>query len=375
MGIGLKANSRLNVTHVLADGQLGGAQRSVQWMAKALDRSRVNARFVFLYGRGPVFDEIANMGYPTKVLNWTNGWSIAGRVRLLQDLLRSSADLLHFHDTTPLVRAIARFATAAPVLFTQHGVAAEEVRNRHLLSLSFMRLDDRSTRLVLANSRFTAQAHARYYGRAPSNIHVLYLGLDVGRFASVNGSPPAHANSKPVLLFVGRAEKYKGVLELPKLARELIGRGNSNFTIRVVGDGAALLPLERAIQNEGLAGHVKILGAQTHVLPELLAADLFVFPSLCNEAFGIAPLEAVAAGLPVVAYDVGAVREVLADAPATTLVACGDIAALAEAVMRTLRSGSPLRGEEGFNYVRSRFGAERYASELIGIYEQILKRR
>jgi glycosyltransferase involved in cell wall biosynthesis len=367
----------MKVTYIVTDGGWAGAQRSVQWMAETLDRSRIDARFVFLYSGGPVFEAVGEMGYQATVLNWANGWTISGRWRLIRDVVRNRADILHFHDETPLVRAAIKLVTRVPILYTQHGPPGRitGVKEESAVAACCKRLDDRATRLVLANSQFTYQSHNEYFRRPSTRTRLLYLGLELGRFADLSPVRLNDDQRKPVILFLGRAEEYKGVLELPKLARELLRRGCSDFEIRVAGDGGALRSLEEMLQREGLGRLINPIGVQRNVLPELLGADVLVFPSLLKESFGIAPLEAVAAGVPVVAYDGGAVREVLGNAPGSTIVPRGDIPAMADAVLRTLRGKGCLRRGEGLRYVRDRFSDEHHAGELVRIYEEILRSR
>ena len=102
------------------------------------------------------------------------------------------------------------------------------------------------------------------------------------------------------------------------------------WQLQLVGEGPNRSALEQLILELHLESVVQCLGRREDV-PELLgAADLFAFATTDSEGFGIALVEAMAAGLPVIASDVPACREVLADGGAGELVPAGDVQAWAE---------------------------------------------
>lgn len=168
---------------------------------------------------------------------------------------------------------------------------------------------------------------------------------------------------------------YKGALVLAELARELNVRLGRSFEIRVVGDGSARINLQELAQRYRVADQLKILGSLDDVAEELDSADVFVFPSLCNESFGIAPLEAVARGIPVVAFDVGAVREILGEAPKSSIVAPGDVIGMAEAILMWLRAERTHWKNSGLDYVRTRFSVSAYAETLTRLYSELLSNK
>jgi glycosyltransferase involved in cell wall biosynthesis len=147
----------------------------------------------------------------------------------------------------------------------------------------------------------------------------------------------------PVVLYVGRIEEVKGV-------RALLGMWGAmphpdGATLLIVGDG----PLRRELEGEAVARalglSVRFLGNQPDVSPFYLIADVFVLPSV-TEGLSNALLEAMAAGLPVVASDVGGNREVVEHGASGFLVDWTDPRAPARLVTRLLRD-APLRTRIG----------------------------
>ncbi|MFQ5994478.1 MAG: glycosyltransferase family 4 protein [Acidiferrobacterales bacterium] len=127
------------------------------------------------------------------------------------------------------------------------------------------------------------------------------------------------------------------------LARALCQISNRRLTLLIVGDGAARAEVEMAFNNVG-KHRVVFAGIQSHeALKQFYAAsDLFVWPAV-NEPFGMALLEAQAAGLPVVAGRSRGVPDVVNDHITGILVEPGDVYAFADAVRSLLNSSSEMR--------------------------------
>jgi glycosyltransferase involved in cell wall biosynthesis len=359
---------QVRIVHVLTDGELGGAQRSTQWLVGAVDRARFDLFFIFLYSGGPTCDAIAAMGYPVEVLHWKNGYSLGGRIQLVRLLRRIEPDIIHDHDATPFSRVWMRAAVRCPIVSTQHGSFLN--RDAGWLRLFFIRLDDRITDLVIANSAFTSRAHSRLYRRPMLAIRTIHLGLDLEGFASseqVALPPEAGMEGAVRIAFVGRLEIHKGVLQLPTLARALCRRGFVDFEVLVVGDGPARESCSHTAHELGVDQHFTYLGWRTDVSHVLRQADVLVLPSL-KESFGLVPLEALAAGLPVVAYDVGGVREALASAPGAHLVPVGEVESMADAVIAAVHERGECSPDAGLEYVRARFDVRRTAREIEEVY-------
>lgn len=166
---------------------------------------------------------------------------------------------------------------------------------------------------LVANSRYVAARIERYYGRSATVIHP---PVEVDRFTVGRG--PRHG-----LLVVSRLIPYKRVDLAVLAAREL------DRPLTVVGTGPELPRLQ------ALAGpRTRFLGAldDAAVARELAAAEALVFSA--DEDFGIVPLEAMAAGTPVVAYGRGGALETVVDGVTGVLHAEQTVASLRDALTR-----------------------------------------
>ena len=148
-----------------------------------------------------------------------------------------------------------------------------------------------------------------------------------------------------------------------------------NLRFWIAGDGPLGAGLKEERRTLGLEGAVNFLGFRTDVPALLRAADFFCLPTR-SEGLGSSILEAMSAGLPVVASRVGGVPEIVEDGRTGTLIAPGDIAALADSMVR-MAAHADQRGSMGESgAVRARaFSADRTAEGTYRVYARALDSR
>jgi glycosyltransferase involved in cell wall biosynthesis len=172
--------------------------------------------------------------------------------------------------------------------------------------------------------------------------------------------------------YVGRLSEEKGVDYLLQAAASL-SNTQASFRVVVVGDGGQRRDLERSARDRGLNGRVVFTGFQSNTEPWLTAMDAFVLPSL-TEGTPMALLEAMAAGVPVLASAVGGVPAVITDGENGLLVPPGDVMGLAT-VMRTIAASAALReklSQGGLATVRERYGVSEWICRTRGVYQKAL---
>jgi glycosyltransferase involved in cell wall biosynthesis len=171
------------------------------------------------------------------------------------------------------------------------------------------------------------------------------------------------SNKNLLVLSVGRVVWQKGFQHLfEAIPRVLEGYGGVTFAI--AGDGYMREDLYKTAVEKGFVRSVILLGNRFDTTSLLAAADLFVLPSLW-EGLPLAILEAMSAGCPVIATDVGGVKEVIIDGQNGIVVPPADPAALAEALLRLLKNKKERErfAEAAMERVRSDFSAERMCQE------------
>ncbi|MBI2954658.1 MAG: glycosyltransferase family 4 protein [Chloroflexi bacterium] len=222
-------------------------------------------------------------------------------------------------------------------------------------------------------------------GRFPDHAHKLHR---VYNGAKPVGPLDDSAIEKPsqdlTVIFGGRIVPEKGLHTLLKAMRLVIDRV-PRARLHVVGiswrPGSDFSEYRRELDRlmEGLEQHIDFLGWKSRVeFPRVLAnADVYAFPSIWEEPFSMSLLEAMSAGLPVVATATGGTPELIRDGVNGFLVPPEDHVALAERISMLL-TGPDLRremGGRGQRLVRERFCWERVVDELDAVYGQVLEPR
>jgi phosphatidylinositol alpha-mannosyltransferase len=251
-----------------------------------------------------------------------------GRIRRLMHAF--GPDVVHVHEPlTPSTSMLATLAATAPVVATFH---AYSDRSR-LMELAGPVL--RSVHRRIAASVAVSAAAASFLARAvPAEIEIVPNGVDVERFAR-GGPRPEGLPEGRLVLWVNRLDPQKGfpvaVRAFARLAAEL-----EDVHLVVAGDGRDRDAIHLLSDADRL--RLVMLGSVPHDrLPAYhAAADAYVSPAAGQESFGIVLVEAMAAGVPVVASNVPGYREVVRDGVDGLLVAPNDPEALARALLRVL---------------------------------------
>lgn len=138
----------------------------------------------------------------------------------------------------------------------------------------------------------------------------------------------------------------------------------------LVGDGPERVPVEKQVHTLGLADQVTFLGNQEYIEDLLPLADVFLLPSL-HESFGLVVLEAMAAGVPVVATNVGGPPEVVTDGESGFLRAPDDVPGMVEAAMGVLTDSELAASVSaaGLERARTRFTVEQVIPQYEAAYE------
>jgi glycosyltransferase involved in cell wall biosynthesis len=221
----------------------------------------------------------------------------------------------------------------------------------------------------------TSEATLRYLAdEGVERLHLWPQGVDARRFHPdkfskdwrvrlTNGHP-----AERLLLYVGRLGHEKNIANLRGVLGEVPG-----LRLALVGDGPARRDLEQEFANTRTVFTGVLQGEE--LAAAFASADAFLFPST-TETLGIAMIEALASGLPVIAARTGATREVVDEGQTGLLYSPGSDAALAEAV-RKIASDAGLRARMGRN---ARASAQRRdwgtsSRTLRGYYEQALGKR
>jgi len=185
-------------------------------------------------------------------------------------------------------------------------------------------------------SKFTADV-LRNYGVCGNKIRVSGNSIDHELIERINPATSAKAYDG---VFVGRISKEKGIFDLLEIWR-IVKRAKPDARLLIVGSGLEMPSLKEGIKATGLEENITV---DDHCPDERLyrlmkSCRVFIFPSLF-EGWGIATAEALACGLPVVSYDIPAIREIFGKCETVFLVKVKDIMGMASTILSVIDSGA-----------------------------------
>jgi len=248
----------------------------------------------------------------------------------------------------------------------------ERVRRRLLVGL----LNRYASRVIVVSAAL-AEEWKEATSLRPETLEIVRNGISlssfVGRKEDGVRAELGLRTEDPVVMTVSVLRERKGIDILLRAAVPLLRRIPS-CRIVIVGDGPSRARLEKLAGGLGVRDAVVWTGFRRDIARLLSAADLFVLPTL-GDAFPTAVIEAMAAGKPVVASNVGGVPEIIDEATGI-LVPPGDEAALAEAMVRALESSDWRQeaGRAGREKAAAEFSTEAWVERLLPLYRSAMGR-
>jgi glycosyltransferase involved in cell wall biosynthesis len=385
---------RLRVLRIIARLNVGGPARHVT----VLDQRLGGRGFQTLLAHGEVGPDEASLerlvheaGIPSaripglgrRVSPVSDLRALAALVRLV---FRYQPDVVHTHTAKAgtLGRIAATlFNLSRPrsarclVVHTFHGHVLHDYFGRFATAAvrAVERALGRVTDCVLVLSpRQRDEIAGRYRVVPPARAHVVPLGLELDALLAMDPATRP-ARTGVVFGFVGR---FVPIKNLPMLIEAFasVHRRLPDVRLLLVGDGASRADIESLIARLGLQDAVELAGWRQDLPGVYRDIDVVVLASL-NEGTPVAVIEAMAAGLPVIATDVGGVADVVEHGVSGVLVPSGSLDQLTAAMLR-LAGGPGERtalGCAGRAAVRTRFTAERLAADVAQLYAIELERK
>lgn len=368
------------ILYVITQSEWGGAQRYVLDLATAFKDEFSVA--IACGGEGPLIARARSAGIKTFALTHLirpiRPWEDYRAVRELRWLIRRMRpDVVHTNSTkAEIVGNLAARLEHVPVVFTAHGFVLNEPMSRakRFAYAWVERLANRRTARIICVSDCDRATGIRFRIAPEGKLTTIHNGVD--RFDEIGNHAITGVGEKtePVVGTVASLCANKGYAHLLN-AVSILGARDMRPPFRIVGEGEMRPLLEEIVRKKHLA-NVELVGFRADPIREMIDFDIFVLSSL-KEGFPYVILEAMAAGLPIVATRVGGIPEAVIEGKGGFLVDPGDAKGLASKIAALIGSPELRRSMGEFNRtrVREEFSIERMISQTRKVYDDVRERK
>ncbi len=365
------------VLHLIETSGPGGAEKMLISLVENLDPGQYRS-IICLLKDGWLNTQLCQRGFDTVIIPQQKGLDPGWIYKCIKLIRQKKIDLLHTHEFAMNVYGcIAAWITRIPVITTVHGRSYYGDRWRRRLAYQFVA--KHSLRMVAVSEdirRFMIEqvsVRSRY-------LITIYNGIDPKVYCTTEDGIQIKkelkiADAAPVIGTIGNLYPVKGHTYLLKAAVQVV-RNYPEAVFLFIGRGNLLNQLQEEAGRGGIAKNVRFLGFREDIAAFLQTMDIFVLPSL-SEGLPLSLLEAMAAGKPAVATNVGGNPEVMLDGETGFLVPPKDPESLASRIILLLKDKLLAQkfGANGQQRVYEKFSLERMVNAYQQIYEAAFLRK
>ncbi|MDP3921338.1 MAG: glycosyltransferase [Candidatus Omnitrophota bacterium] len=367
----------VKVLHIIDDLGLGGAQRQLVELLKALPQAEWEVEVIALSTWKIDYEaELLRAGIPVKLIGHSGSWSWNTLAAVYKEIRARKPDIVQTWLFTAGMygRVGAWFAGVRNILCAIRSVDAD--KPSHYVTVD--RLLKYITKAYTANAEAIRRVYSEREGIKPEKITRIYNGLDLSKF--VTGTPDGKLRSrlkiKPkdyVFGIVGRLAPVKDHTTFIRAAAYVLEEFR-DVQFVIVGSGPLEHDLKNLARDLRVADHVHFVESQTDVGPVFSSLDAVVVSSIYEGCSNVI-LEGMAAGKPVIATRVGGNPELVTEGTTGMLVDVGEAGALSAAMKRFAldRLGAARMGAEGRRIAEERFGLDSMVFETASLYQKVMK--
>jgi len=362
----------VNILHIWYSGGIGGTETHILNLIKHSDKNRFSHTVCFLQAGGIISKEIKDNGFDVIELNIKTIYSVLAVKSLCRVLSDSGIDIVHNHASTPIVPIIAK-RYRKKVVYTEHGNVIsnkQKILLHHILGFIMSLFVDK----VIAISNFVKESLVTKRKVPRNKIAVVYHGVPSCKL------PPTHLidfsefNHDAVYVgTIGRCIKQKGFHYFIRVAAEFHRRFPSEEVKFVLtGDGPELPLLKKQAELQRVNNRIAFLGYRRDIDLLLNKFHVLLVTSVA-EPFGIVAIEGMSAGLPIVAFDVNGLNEIILHNRTGYLIKPFDIDEMVKKISILVRQDNARlqMGNAAFQHFEKNFRVNTMVKNTEEIYKQL----
>ena len=368
--------TKLKVLEIIGDATLAGAPRHLLSLLENFDRKKFSL-FV-ICPPGPLAGEIKALkkNIDLEIVPMKSKLDLAAIREIRANIRHIKPDIIHVHGTRAgSLGRLAAISIRTPVIYTEHlwtkhyKLPSRLAHRMQIIGLWFL---DMFTTLNIAVSQAVKDFMIENQISRDKKIIVIYNAIEPPH--SMQKKAKIFSNKEIIIGTVGTLNVQKGmqylIAAMPQIIKEF-----PKVCLEIVGDGPYRKNLEKLIRKMKLGSSVKLTGFIKDIEEEMAKFDIYVQPSL-SESFGLAIIEAMSLGLPVVATNTGGIPEVVTTGKSGILVESAKPAALAGAILELLRDTQKAvkMGKLAAEDVKIKFNLKDMVQETEKVYETLASR-
>lgn len=329
---------RINILYVIWSLGLGGAEQVVINLAKGLDKTRFNPIVCCLNEKGRFAEELEKAGINVIALHKRGPFDLSIIGKLVRVIKENNISVVNTHlwGANLWGRIAAHKAKVKVIIATEHNLDTW----KGWLHIALDKWLSYRTDKIIVVSESVKYFYAHKVGIDSSKMVVVYNGIDLARYDCLPADKHEFGidGNEVVIGIVGRLVPQKGHKYFLSAMKEILKKyGDSPIKGIIIGSGPMEKELKQYSQELGLERNVIFTGLRTDIPRLLKMLNILVMPST-REGLPMIALEAMAAGVPVIAAEVGGIPEIVIDGKTGILIPPEDPDALAGAIMKCLDS-------------------------------------
>lgn len=333
----------IHILHLIDTTGPGGAETVFTTLLRSLDTDQYQ-HTVVLRGEGWVADTVRDIGIEPLIIDSKGSFNLGYVAILVRLIRRHRIALVHAHLLgSNVYGALASLVCRVPMIATFHG-GVDVASNERFLATKFRLINMGARAIVCVSKRLQNELGSRS-PLASKKMRLIYNGVDPDKFRpkesdALKAELGLPADSK-LVISIGNIRPAKGYSYLVDAVPQVVARDPSVHFV-VVGHPRKDLfkELEDKVKYGGTAANIHFLGFRSDVQDLLCQADVFLLPST-SEGFSISTVEAMMAGVPVIATRSGGPEEILDHGETGLLIPTSDSEAISGAVLRAVQGVLP----------------------------------
>lgn len=369
----------MKILYIITKSELGGAQTHLLEVVRYMHRAGHSVLVVAGTG-GWLTDELAATGIKYMVLpslvREINPVKDVKTIKLLCNIVgKEQPDIIHCHSSKAgILGRVVGWIQHVPVVFTAHGWAftsGVSVSKRiFYAAIEYLMLG--ITNKVICVSEYDRNLAAKWFLHRYAKIVTVHNGI-ADKKCEIHACNAVASCLK--LVSVARFSQQKNNMDLIRAVEQVNSVHANGVQLNMVGDGPLLPECQAYVSAHHLGDVVHFLGSRTDVESVLAQNDIFCLISN-YEGLPISIIEAMRAGMPVIASDVGGVNELIQDGLNGYLIPRGNLSELAEKLEYMLqhRENIESMGIAGRKIYEKEYTADRMNQKILSVYDGILRR-